>query len=73
MLRAGFARVWSFALRQRIRPLLREQEANERLVSAGPNDWLEWWQQHGERELRCILMTAWDPIGVGDMPEAWSE
>jgi hypothetical protein len=24
-------------------------------------------------ELRCILMTAWDPIGVGDATEAWDE
>ena len=30
-------------------------------------------EEHGERELRCILMTAWDPIGVGDAPEAWDE
>ncbi len=26
-----------------------------------------------QRELRCILMTAWDPIRVGDAAEAWDE
>ncbi len=35
--------------------------------------WQEWWRGRGERELQCILMTAWDPIGVGDAPEAWGE
>ena len=40
--------------------------------SASPG-WQEWWRERGERELQCILMTAWDPIGVGDTPEAWGE
>ena len=35
--------------------------------------WRQWWEEHGRRELRCILMTAWDPAGVGDTPEAWDE
>ena len=37
------------------------------------DDWRAWWGRHGERELRCILMTAWDPIGVGFEPNAWDE
>lgn len=40
---------------------------------SGSSEWQEWWRERGERELQCILMTAWDPIGVGDAPEAWSE
>lgn len=35
--------------------------------------WFRWWRGHGERELRCILVTAWDPIGVAGAPEAWDE
>jgi len=35
--------------------------------------WEAWWRAHGDRELRCILMTAWDPLGVADAPEAWDE
>lgn len=35
--------------------------------------WRRWWKAHGERELRCILMTAWDPVGAGGAPEAWDE
>lgn len=42
-------------------------------VESGGPGWWEWWRERGERELQCILMTAWDPIGVGDTPEAWSE
>ena len=37
------------------------------------NDWDDWWRMHGERELRCILMTGWDPVGAADAPEAWDE
>ena len=37
------------------------------------DEWRAWWGRHGERELRCILMTAWDPIGVGFDPSAWDE
>jgi hypothetical protein len=28
---------------------------------------------HGERELRCIFMAAWDPVPTGGTPEAWDE
>ena len=35
--------------------------------------WTHWWHTTGERELRCILMTAWDPAGSGDTPQAWDE
>ncbi|HEX2071903.1 MAG TPA: hypothetical protein VHF90_09690 [Thermoleophilaceae bacterium] len=42
-------------------------------MDLGTEEWLRWWRHAGERELRCILMTAWDPIGVGDAPEAWDE
>jgi hypothetical protein len=37
------------------------------------DDGRAWWGRHGERELRCILMPAWDPIGVGFEPNAWDE
>jgi hypothetical protein len=36
-------------------------------------EWRAWWGRHGERELRCIFMTAWDPIGAGFEPNAWDE
>lgn len=39
----------------------------------GSLDWPDWWRERGKRELQCILMTAWDPIGVGDAAEAWDE
>lgn len=42
-------------------------------IDSGSPGWDEWWRERGERELQCILMTAWDPIGVGDAPEAWGE
>jgi hypothetical protein len=35
--------------------------------------WRAWWEASGRRELVGILMTAWDPIGVGDTVEAWDE
>lgn len=37
------------------------------------DEWRAWWKRHGERELRCILMTAWDPVGAGFEPNAWDE
>jgi hypothetical protein len=37
------------------------------------DDWRAWWGRHGERELRCILMTAWDLVGAGFEPNAWDE
>lgn len=45
----------------------------ERREGSDTDEWRAWWHERGERELRCILMTAWDPIGVGDTPEAWDE
>lgn len=51
----------------------REREEHERALADAPGDWQAWWEERGERELRCILMTAWDPLGVADAPEAWDE
>ena len=42
-------------------------------AAAPAGDWLGWWRERGERELRCILMTAWDPLGVASVPSAWDE
>ncbi len=50
-----------------------ETERDEHRAASGSEDWRRWWEEHGERELRCILMTAWDPVGAGDAPEAWDE
>jgi hypothetical protein len=55
------------------RPIRVETAAAREQLARGTEDWLAWWRASGERELRCILMTAWDPIGVGDAPEAWDE
>jgi hypothetical protein len=33
----------------------------------------QWWQEHGHRELRELLMAEWDPIGAADAPEAYDE
>jgi hypothetical protein len=55
------------------RPIRVERKADSDEIGRAPEDWLAWWNGHGERELRCILMTAWDPISVGDAPEAWDE
>ena len=35
--------------------------------------WQRWWTRRGERELRRILLEEWDPIEVGDVPEAHGE
>lgn len=60
-------------MRRATKPL-REEVANEReRLEGGTDDWLRWWRTGGERELRCILMTAWDPIGVSYAVEAWDE
>ena len=42
-------------------------------MSVAPDDWDAWWRKHGERELRCILMVAWDPVGSAVSAEAWDE
>jgi hypothetical protein len=65
--------LWRWRMRRAIKPLLDEQRADSEGVDRGTEEWLRWWRSAGERELRCILMTAWDPIGVGDAPEAWDE
>jgi hypothetical protein len=55
------------------KPIVDEKAAAWERLEAAPDEWREWWQRRGERELRCILMTAWDPVGVGDVTEAWDE
>ncbi|MCI0636011.1 MAG: hypothetical protein L0206_19160 [Actinobacteria bacterium] len=30
------------------------------------SDWRRWWRERGEDELRTLLMTVWNPIGVKD-------
>jgi hypothetical protein len=65
--------VWKWRARRAIKPIVEEYRAAAERVNRGADDWLGWWRAGGQRELRCILMTAWDPIGVGDAPEAWDE
>jgi hypothetical protein len=65
--------LWRLWARLATRPLRAETAAAREQLERGPQDWLAWWTASGERELRCILMTAWDPIGVADAPEAWDE
>jgi hypothetical protein len=36
-------------------------------------EWREWWKRRGETELRALLMTEWDPIGIAQFPEAADE
>ena len=36
-------------------------------------DWHMWWKKRGGAGVRKLLMERWDPIGVGDMPEAADE
>jgi hypothetical protein len=36
-------------------------------------EWHMWWKQRGARGLRGLLLREWDPIGVGDAPEAADE
>jgi hypothetical protein len=37
------------------------------------DDWHRWWKTSGAQELRMLLMTYWDPIGVNGIPEASDE
>jgi hypothetical protein len=37
------------------------------------SEWHMWWKQRGARGLRRLLLEQWDPIGVGDAPEAADE
>jgi len=59
--------------RREARPIVDEAKADAERIERSVGEWQRWWRLAGERELRCILMTAWDPIGVGDAPEAWDE
>ncbi len=54
------------------RPQFDEPEDRRRLA-AGSSDWLDWWRRRGERELRCILMLGWDPVGMADVADGWGE
>jgi len=60
-------------MRRALKPIRDELDGEVRQVELGSEAWLHWWRSSGERELRAILMTAWDPIGVRDAPEAWGE
>ena len=37
------------------------------------SDWHMWWKKRGGAGVRKLLMERWDPIGVGDMPDAADE
>jgi hypothetical protein len=39
----------------------------------GSAEWNNWWEASGRRELRALLMTRWDPIGVNGIPQARTE
>jgi hypothetical protein len=65
--------LWRWRARRAIKPIVAERKAALEQIDRSPDDWLRWWRDTGQRELRCILMTAWDPLGVGDAPEAWDE
>jgi hypothetical protein len=65
--------LWKWRMRRAVKPLLHEHKHALEQVNRGPENWLRWWRGAGERELRCILMTAWDPVGVSEAPEAWDE
>jgi hypothetical protein len=65
--------LWRWPARREVRPIVEEAEADVGRIERAVEEWRVWWRRAGERELRCILMTAWDPIGVGDAPEAWDE
>lgn len=44
---------------------LREELANaQSLHDLAPEDWRRWWDRSGASELRCIVMTSWDVLGV---------
>jgi hypothetical protein len=65
--------LWKWRARRRYNPIAREERRAMERVTSGADDWKRWWRDTGRRELRCILMTAWDPIGVSDAAEAWDE
>jgi hypothetical protein len=39
----------------------------------GLAEWQAWWKRQGANELNELLLTDWDPIGVGHAPEARGE
>ena len=65
--------LWRLHARRATAPIRLGRRADRQEVERGPEAWRAWWKSYGERELRCILMTAWDPVGAGDAPEAWDE
>jgi hypothetical protein len=36
-------------------------------------DWQNWWDAQGSDELKAIFLEAWDPLLVGDSPQAQDE
>jgi hypothetical protein len=65
--------VWRWRASRGTKAIQAERKADREHVAGAPEDWHEWGRARGQDELRCILMTAWDPIGVGDEPGAWDE
>jgi hypothetical protein len=65
--------LWNWRVRRGAKVITDEAKVDAERIERGSDEWRRWWRDTGERELRCILMTAWDPIGVGDVPEAWDE
>lgn len=53
--------------------LLGEAAAAKAELDLAPEGWRRWWRESGAAQLRCILMTAWDPIGVSNIVEHWDE
>jgi hypothetical protein len=52
---------------------LREIAAHPATHGVELEDWHSWWKTSGAQELRKLLMTYWDPIGVNGIPEAADE
>lgn len=50
-----------------------ELAADREALAAAPAAWLRWWDARGGIELRMLLMSAWDPVGVNDASSAWDE
>ncbi len=64
---------WHWRARRGAKAITDEAKVDAERIARGTDEWRRWWRDTGERELRCILMTAWDPVGAGDSPEAWDE
>jgi hypothetical protein len=65
--------LWRWRAHRATKPIRDEHSAATEALAHGSEEWLSWWRATGERELTCILMTAWDPVGVSDVPDAWDE